>query len=50
MPFGPYKTFKECVEKNQDKKNPEGWCAELERRIKEQKKKGHVNDKLDASP
>lgn len=27
MPFGKYKDFKECVADNQDKKNPEAYCA-----------------------
>lgn len=27
MPFGDYKDFKECVADNQDKRNPEAYCA-----------------------
>lgn len=35
MPFGPYRDFDDCVRKNQDKSNPQAYCAALERRIKE---------------
>jgi len=34
MPFGPYKDFDDCVRKNQDKSDPQAYCAALERRIK----------------
>lgn len=27
MPFGQYKDFKDCVNKNQNKENPEGYCS-----------------------
>ena len=30
MPVGPYPDFKSCVSANQDKENPEGFCAYLE--------------------
>ena len=30
MPIGPYPDFKSCVQANQDKENPEGFCAYLE--------------------
>lgn len=33
MPFGPYKDFEECVSKNQDKDDPEAYCAVIERAI-----------------
>jgi len=33
MPFGKYKDFKDCVAKNQDKKNPRGYCAEAHKKI-----------------
>ncbi len=29
MPFGEYEDFQDCVDKNQDKENPEGFCAWL---------------------
>lgn len=29
MPFGEYEDFEDCVSKNQDKENPEGFCAWL---------------------
>jgi hypothetical protein len=32
MPIGPYKDFDECVSKNSDKANPEGFCAWLEKK------------------
>jgi len=34
MPFGPYRDFDDCVRKNQDKDNPQAYCAALERIIK----------------
>lgn len=35
MPIGPYEDFDECVEANQDKDDPEGYCAEIERQQNE---------------
>jgi len=35
MPFGPYPNFDACVAANQDKDNPEAYCAAIERNIKE---------------
>ena len=38
MPFGAdceYKDFDDCVRKNSDKSNPEGYCAEVMRRTEE---------------
>lgn len=32
MPFAGYKDFEDCVNKNQDKDDPEAFCAWLERR------------------
>lgn len=29
MPFGKYKNFKDCVAQNQDKENPEAYCAQI---------------------
>lgn len=36
MPFGPYKDFADCVAKNQDVDDPEGYCAWLERELKDE--------------
>ena len=33
MPIGPYKDFKDCVEKNKDKESPGGYCAVIEKRV-----------------
>jgi len=33
MPFGEYKNFKDCLDKNQDKEDPEAYCAEIMRQI-----------------
>ena len=33
MPFAGYKNFKECVAKNQDKKDPEAYCAVIMRKV-----------------
>jgi hypothetical protein len=33
MPFGQYKDFNDCVSRNQDKANPEGYCANIMRQI-----------------
>ena len=33
IPFGEFKDFKQCVLKNQDKENPEGYCAMLHKNI-----------------
>ena len=32
-PFGQYKDFKQCVEANKDKKDPEAYCAQLHKKI-----------------
>ena len=34
MPFGEYESFEDCVSKNQDKENPEGYCKEIEESMK----------------
>jgi hypothetical protein len=34
MPFGEYENFEDCVAKNQDKEDPEAYCATIERNIK----------------
>lgn len=33
MPFGDYESFDDCVAANQDKDNPEGYCAALHKKI-----------------
>lgn len=35
MPFGPFESFAACVAANQDKDDPEAYCAALEQRMKE---------------
>lgn len=37
MPFGPYKDFAQCVAKNQDKRDPEAYCATIMRRTEQPK-------------
>jgi len=34
-PFGGYKDFADCVSKNQNKNNPEAYCATIKRKIEE---------------
>lgn len=31
--FGPYKDFKDCISKNSDKSNPEGYCTMIHKKI-----------------
>ena len=33
MPFGPYENFKDCVKQNQDKEDPEAYCAEIQEQV-----------------
>lgn len=33
MPFGEYSDFDDCLSKNRDKQSPEGYCAELHKKI-----------------
>ena len=33
MPFGEYENFEDCVKKNQDKDDPEAYCATIKREI-----------------
>jgi len=33
IPFGEYKNFKDCVSKNQDKDDPDAYCAEIKRMV-----------------
>jgi predicted Fe-S protein YdhL (DUF1289 family) len=35
MPFGEYKDFNDCVEKNKDKDDPKAYCAVIKRNIEE---------------
>ncbi len=32
MPFGGFKDFKDCVSKNQDKDNPQAFCASIQKK------------------
>lgn len=32
-PFGPYKNFQDCVNKNRDKKDPDAYCATIKRQV-----------------
>ena len=36
MPFGPYRDFQDCVNKNQDVDDPEAYCAWLENELKDE--------------
>jgi len=36
MPFAGYKDFADCVRRNQDKDDPEGYCAQIQRRVEKQ--------------
>jgi len=45
MPFGPYEDFADCVAKNQDKENPEGYCAAIEKEISEGQGADHPDPK-----
>ena len=36
MPFAKYKNFKHCVQENQDKEDPAGFCAWLKRKVEGQ--------------
>jgi len=40
MPFGEYENFEDCVAKNQDKNDPEAYCATIKRAIEDQKFEG----------
>ena len=43
IPFADYKDFDDCVSKNQDKEDPEAYCAEIERqagRVFKEERKG----------
>ncbi len=33
MPMGEYKDFKDCVNKNQNKSNPEAYCGEIKKKL-----------------
>lgn len=33
MPFAGYKDFADCVKRNQDKDNPEAYCAAIMRKV-----------------
>ena len=33
MPFGPYKDFQDCINKNKNKDSPGGYCAMIHKKI-----------------
>ena len=37
MPFADYKNFEDCVKKNQDKNNPESYCATIQKKAEGEK-------------
>lgn len=39
MPFAGYRDFKDCVQKNQSKKNPQAYCAAIMARTEGRKRK-----------
>ncbi len=41
MPFAGYENFKDCVTKNQDKENPEAYCAVIMRKVEKEIQEGH---------
>lgn len=36
MPFASFSSFDECVQQNQDKDDPEAYCASIEEAVKEE--------------
>ena len=32
-PFGDYKDFQDCIDKNQEKHDPEAYCATIQRQV-----------------
>jgi hypothetical protein len=38
MPFGKYKSFADCVAQNQDKRDPEAYCASIEQTVQKRRK------------
>ncbi len=45
MPFAGYRNFADCVKKNQNKKNPEVYCASIEWRARGTTKKSKPKKK-----
>ena len=45
MPFAGFKNFKDCVAKNQDKGNPQAFCASIQRKV-EGKKESKISEKF----
>ena len=39
MPFADYKTFAQCVNENQDKKDPQAYCGAIQAQIERGRKK-----------
>ena len=42
MPFAGYKDFADCVAKNQDKSDPEAYCAVIMRKVEKKPRRGHA--------
>lgn len=50
MPFGPYEDFQDCVDQNQDKDNPEAFCAWLKQRTEGSVSKGGLKLQIVREP
>jgi hypothetical protein len=49
-PFGEYKNFADCVAKNQDKSDPEAYCATIKRKIEGSELKGGKKGLSETNP
>lgn len=47
MPMGEFKDFQDCVNKNKDKENPKGYCAEMMRKIEGKKSFSFDSQKME---
>lgn len=50
MPFAGYKDFAACVAANQDKANPEAYCATIMRKVEKHSPGGQEHDQLSHDP
>lgn len=50
MPFGPYEDFQDCIDQNQDKDNPEAFCAWLKQRTEGSVSKGGLKLQIVREP
>ena len=50
MPFAEYKNHADCVKKNKDKRNPDAYCASIERTIKKRKESTTPNNTVEQRP